>query len=76
MVSRHLLEKYGDKISIRSAVIKPPTQQITREGGEERISYKGSVSFNVIDRQDKDFGRHKMIYVIQDRSIHLEEDES
>lgn len=76
LVSRRLLEKYGDKISVRSTIIHPPTQEKTIKGGEEIISYKGSVSFNVVDRKDKDFGRHKMTYVIQNHEITFQEGES
>ena len=70
------MEKYGDKISIRSTIIHPPTQEKTIKGGEEIILFKGSVSFNVVDRKDKDFGRHKMTYVIQNHKITLQEGES
>jgi hypothetical protein len=70
------MEKYGDKISIRSTIVDPPTQERTMKGGEEIISFKGSVSFNVVDRKDKDFGRHEMTYVIHNNEITLQEDES
>ena len=76
LVSRHLLEKYGDKISIRSAIIKPPTQEKTMKGGEEIIFFKGSVSFNVVDRKHKDFGWHKRTYKIHNDEITLKEEES
>jgi hypothetical protein len=76
LVSRQLLDKYGDKISIRSAIIRPPYQEKTMKGGEEIISFKGSVSFNIVDRRDKDFGRHKMTYVIQNYEITFQEGES
>lgn len=76
LVSRQLLEKYGDKISIRSAIIHPPTQEKTGKGGEEVTTFKGSVSFNVVDRKDKDFGRHKLVYVIQNQEITFQEGES
>ncbi len=73
MVSRRLLEIYDDKISIRSTIIRPPTQEINVNGGEEIISFRGSVSFNVVDRKDKDFGRQEMNYVInQDNEITFE----
>ncbi len=75
LVSRQLLDKYGDKISIRSTIIHPPIQEKTMKGGEEIISFKGSVSFNVVDRKDKDYGRHKMTYVIQNQEITFEEAE-
>ena len=76
LVSRHLLEKYGDKISIRSTIIHPPTQEKTMKGGEEIILFKGSVSFNVVDRKDKNFGRHKMTYVIKNQEITFQEGKS
>jgi hypothetical protein len=73
LVSRQLLKKYGDKISIRSTIIHPPTQEKTMKGGEEIIWFKGSVNFNVVDRKDKDFGRQKMTYVIQNHEVTLQE---
>ena len=76
LVSRRLLEKYGDKISIRSTIVYPPTREKTMKGGEEIISFKGTVSFNVVDRQDKDFGRHQMTYMIQNQEITFEEGKS
>ena len=76
MVSRHLMEKYGDKISIRSAIIKPPTQEKSIKGDKIIKLFKGAVSFNVVDRKDKDFGRHDMTYVIQNDAITLKEGES
>ena len=75
-VSRHLLDKYGDKISIRSAIIKPPTREKTMKGGEEIIFFIGSVRFNVVDRKHRDFGWHKMTYKIYNDEITLKEDES
>ena len=55
----------------------PPTQEKNLKGGEEVILFKGSVSFNVVDRKDKDFGRQKMTYLInQDHKITLQEVES
>jgi hypothetical protein len=76
MVSRYLMEKYGDKISIRSAIIKPPThEKIIKEGKIVKL-FKGAVSFNVVDRNDKDFGRHDMTYVMQNDEITLQEGES
>ena len=76
MVSRHLLAIYGDKISIRNTIIHPPTEAKTMKGGEEIISFTGSVSFNVIDRTDKEFGRHKMTYEIHNQKISLQEEET
>lgn len=76
LVSRQLLAKYGDKISIRSAIIHPPTQEKTLKGGEEIVTFKGSVSFNVVDRMDKEFGRRKMTYVIRNHEIIFQEGES
>ena len=76
LVSHHLLKKYGDKISIRSAIIKAPTQEKTMKGGGDIISFSGSVSFNVVDRKHKDFGWHKMTYTIYNDEITLKEDES
>ena len=73
---RHLLEKYGDKISIRSAIIKAPTKEKTMKGGEVTVSFKGSLSFNVVDRNHKDFGWHKMTYEINNDEITLKEGES
>jgi hypothetical protein len=57
--------------------VHPPTQEKNLKGGEEVILFKGSVSFNVVDRKDKDFGRQKMTYLInQDHKITLQEVES
>lgn len=73
---RHLLKKYGDKISIRSTIVDPPTQEKTLKGGEEIISFKGLVSFNLVDPREKDFGWHEMTYVIHNDEITLQEGES
>ncbi len=40
------------------------------------VLFTGSVIFNVVDRKDKDFGRHKMTYVIQNQKITFQEDKS
>jgi hypothetical protein len=76
LVSRQLIATYGDRISIRSAIVDPPVQEKTMKGGKEILSFKGSVVFNVLDQDDKDFGRHEMTYVIQNRKVTLEEDRS
>lgn len=76
LVSRHLLEKYGDKISIRSAIIHPPTQEKNMKGGAEVIAFKGSVSFNVVNQKVNGFGRQKIIYLIQNQEITFQEDKS
>ncbi len=75
LVSRYLVEKYGDKISIRSAIIHPPIQEKTMRGGAEVITFKGSVSFNVVDRKAKDFGKHKQTYLIQNQEVTFQEEE-
>jgi hypothetical protein len=76
LVSRHLIATYGDRISIRSAIVEPPVQENTMKGGKEILSFKGLVVFNVLDQDDKDFGRHEMTYVIQNRKVTLQEDQS
>ncbi len=75
LVSRHLVEKYDDKISIRSAIIHPPIQEKTIKEGAEVITFKGSVRFNVVDRKAKDFGRHKLTYLIQNEEVTFQEEE-
>jgi hypothetical protein len=76
IVTRYLQDKYGNKISIRSAIIHPPTQGgVHVADGKEVVSFVGKVRFNVLDRRDKDFGLHRMKYVIQDNEIiSMEED--
>ncbi len=75
LVSRHLVENYGDKISIRSAIVRPPTQEKTMKGDEEVATFKGSVSFNVVDRKVKDFGKHELTYLIRDQEVTFQEEE-
>jgi hypothetical protein len=69
VVSRHLQEKYGDKISIRSAIVYPPTAAKKVVRGREIVSFTGKVRFNVVDRRDKDFGMHQLTYVIQNNQL-------
>jgi hypothetical protein len=76
LVIRYLQQKYGHRISIRSAVIHPPKKGgIEIINGKETVSYTGTVRFNILIRSDKEFGFHKMTYVIQKNQItSMEED--
>jgi hypothetical protein len=69
LVSRHLQEKYGEKISIRSAIVYPPIQEKKMINGREIYSFTGKVRFNVVDRRDKDFGMHQLTYLIQNNQL-------
>lgn len=76
LVTRYLQQKYGQRISIRSTIIQPPQKGgVQIVDGKERVAYTGTVQFNVLARSDKEFGFHKMTYVIQDNQISsMEED--
>ena len=76
IVTRYLEEKFGNRISIRSTIIHPPKKGgMHVVDGREVASFKGKVRFNVLNRRDKDFGLHRMKYVIQNNQIiSMEED--
>lgn len=71
LVTRRLIEQYGDRISIRSTIVFPPVEEIEVIEGEKVVSFKGKVRFHVVDRKDKDFGFHQVVYVIGNGKVFL-----
>jgi hypothetical protein len=70
LVNDYLEKKFGETVSIRSTIIHPPTKGGVQENnGKEVVFYTGKVQFNVLDRSSKDFGFHRMSYVIRDNQI-------